>query len=38
VVGRVADLGKPGADGMKDHSMAQYIKHLGRKENKKNLL
>jgi triacylglycerol lipase len=38
VVGRVADLGQPGTDGIKDHSMAQYLKHLGRKENQKNLL
>lgn len=38
VLGRVTDLGKPGTDGINDHSMAQYIKHLERKENRKNLL
>lgn len=38
VAGRVADLGKPGSDGVKDHSMTQYLKHIGRKDNRKNLL
>ncbi len=38
VFGRIADLGKPGTDGIKDHSMAGYLTHLGRKENQKNLL
>ncbi len=35
VLGRVADLGRPGTDGIHDHSMDQYIKHLSRKENRK---
>ncbi len=38
VAGRVADLGNPGSDGVKDHSMTRYLKHLGRKDNRKNLL
>lgn len=38
VIGRVADLGKSGTDGIHDHSMTHYIKHLGRKENRKNIL
>jgi hypothetical protein len=38
VVGRVADFGKPGSDGVMDHSMVHYVEHLGRKENRKNLL
>jgi len=38
VVWRVADLDQPVTDGIKDHSMAQCLKHLGRKENQKNLL
>lgn len=38
VAGRVADLGNPGSDGVKDHSMVHYVEHLGRKENRKNLL
>lgn len=37
VFGRIADLGQPGADGAKD-LMARYLRHLGRKENKKDLL
>ena len=38
VIGRIADLGRPGTDGIKDHYMARYLTHLGRKENQKNLL
>ena len=38
VLGRIADLGKSGTDGIKDHSMARYLTHFGRKENQKNLL
>ena len=38
VLGRIADLGKPGTDGIRDHSMTRYMKHLGRKENRRNIL
>ncbi|KPK24015.1 MAG: hypothetical protein AMK69_16800 [Nitrospira bacterium SG8_3] len=36
VQGRIEDLGKPGTDGIKDHSMARYLKNLERKDNQKN--
>lgn len=36
VVGRIEDLGKPGTDGIKDHSMARYVKNLERKDNQRN--
>ena len=36
IVGRIEDLGKPGTDGIKDHSMARYVKNLERKDNQKN--
>lgn len=36
LVGRVEDLGKPGTDGIKDHSMVRYVKNLERKDNQKN--
>ncbi|MGD9851916.1 MAG: Mbeg1-like protein [Nitrospirales bacterium] len=35
VKGRIEDLGKPGTDGVKDHHMANYLKQLDRKENRK---
>ena len=35
VSGRIADLGQPGTDGIKDHRMQRYIKHLERRENVK---
>ncbi len=38
VTGRIQDLGKPGTDGIKDHSMHEYLKHLKKKRNQKNLL
>lgn len=38
VRGRIEDLGKPGTDGIKDHSMAKYLKQLERKENRKVVL
>ncbi len=38
VIGRVVDLGKLGTDGIRDHGMNHYIKHLERKENRKNIL
>ena len=38
ILGRIADLGQLGTDGIKDHSMARYLTHLGRKENQTDLL
>ncbi len=29
IQGRIEDLGKPGTDGIKDHAIANYVKHLG---------
>ena len=34
VKGHIDDLGKLGTDGLKDHSMAKYVKNLAKKENK----
>ena len=34
VKGHVDDLGKIGTDGVKDHSMAKYLKNLRKKENR----
>lgn len=36
LVGRVDDLGKPGTDGIKDHSMVCYVKNLERSNKQKN--
>jgi hypothetical protein len=33
VEGRIEDLGKPGTDGIKDHSMDKYIKWLTKNKN-----
>ncbi len=35
VTGRIQDLGKPGTDGIKDHSMEEYVRLLKRKGNQR---
>lgn len=35
VAGRIQDLGKPGTDGIKDHSMGEYVRLLKRQGNQR---